>query len=58
MKDMIITRKFGYSTRATIQREVLIMTIGNIQDRKRNIGVTNGGCHEKPSRNEKKHSTG
>lgn len=53
MKNAIIEREFGYSTRVTIQREVLIMTMGNILDRKKNMGGADGGCHEKASRNEK-----
>lgn len=53
MKNAIIEREFGYSMRVTIQREVLIMTMGNILDRKKNMGGADGGCHEKASRNEK-----
>lgn len=29
------------------------MTMGNILDRKKNMGGADGGCHEKASRNEK-----
>lgn len=53
MKNAIIEREFGYSMRVTIQREVWIMTMGNILDRKKNMGGADGGCHEKASRNEK-----